>query len=201
MGLHQAVINATPCQFTTIGIGSFCDKKEVPESFPRLKGSGAETKDLLGSVRDAYMEFGSAESPYYDHVAQALADLEDIQTVLHDHAKDLLLPTRASDELINRADNFLLGYQKLAAMAESEHGDMLFSMPTKFHMLHHLARKSRFLNPRRTNCFIDEDFVGKVKVLVHSCSSGTEMHRMSARMMEKYRRALNFLALDVASPK
>ena len=64
--------------------------------------------------------------------------------------------------------------------------------PSRFHWVHHLAQKSFYLNPRRTNTFMDEDFVGRMKTLVHSVASGTELHRMVDKAREKYRRALHF---------
>ena len=44
--------------------------------------------------------------------------------------------------------------------------------------LWHWARKAYFPNPRRTNCYIDEDFVGRMKDVVHASSPGTDRHLM-----------------------
>ena len=118
-----------------------------------------------------------------------------IVNTLGENSAELILPAEAVDRLMRSTDEFLLGYQRLAHDAESC-GKLLWNNPTKFHWLWHLSRKARFLNPRRTNTFIDEDFVGKMKGLVHSCAAGTELHGMLGKTAEKYRWGLHFLAED-----
>ena len=58
-----------------------------------------------------------------------------------------------------------------------------------------MAQKSLYLNPRKTNTFMDEDFVGRTKALVHSVASGIELHRMADKAMEKYRWVLHFRSM------
>eukprot|EP00959_Pyramimonas_sp_CCMP1952_P393914 8253747-Pyramimonas_sp.AAC.1 len=88
-------------------------------------------------------------------------------------------------------DDFLLRYQKLAAAAESN-GETLWNNPAKFHWLWHWSRKSMFINPSRTNTFIDEDFVGKMKTVVHSCAPGSSLPHMQCTSAEKYRWGLHY---------
>ena len=69
-------------------------------------------------------------------------------------------------------------------------------MPSKFHWFWHWGQRARYLNPRKTNAMLDEDYVGKIKVLVHSCSPGTELHAMVNKSADKYRWALHFLGME-----
>ena len=185
--------NATPTQYTSLTIHSFCDGNFPCKDWPKLKGSGAEVKDLLPAISDCWHEHARKDGAQL--VSQALTSLEEVQTIFHDYAKDVILPLDVCDSLVKHTDAFLLTYQRLAAEAEAA-GAMLWSCPTKFHVFHHLARRARYINPRKTNCFLDEDFVGKVKVLVHSCVHGSEQYAMTTKMMEKYRWLLHFIASD-----
>ena len=74
-------------------------------------------------------------------------------------------------------------------------------MPTKFHWLYHWAERSRWLNPRKGYCMIDEDFVGKCKTLAHSCAAGSEMHLMPVEASDKYRRGMDVCVFHEQSTK
>ena len=114
-----------------------------------------------------------------------------VQDHLHDHASDMFLPLDVCRDIMKHVDNFLVKYQECAFKAQ-EAGDLLFNNPTKFHWLWHWSRRSMFLNPTRTNTFVDEDFVGKMKTVVHSCSSGSSLPHMQDVTAEKYRWGLDF---------
>ena len=184
------------CQYTNLTINSFCNKEKPFAGFPRLKGKGAEVKDLLPGICKIWREVARGH-PQYEAINEVVTALCDVQQTLRAHARDMFLPQAAVDTLQTRIDDFLIGYQSLAAAAEAS-GELLWSNPSKFHSLWHLGDKGRYLNPRRTNCFVDEDFVGQIKGLVHSCAAGTELHAMIGKAMEKYRWGLHFLSLDHA---
>ena len=130
----------------------------------------------------------------YPLVGKALAHLVSMQEVLRDHSKDIFLPRNKVKIFQDNTQGFLVSYQQLAVLAEST-GTFLWDNPSKFHWVHHLAQKSLYLNPRKTNTFMDEDFVGRMKTVVHSAASGTELHRMADKSMEKYRWLLHFKSL------
>ena len=66
------------------------------------------------------------------------------------------------------------------------HVKLLFSMPVKFHYLHHMAARAHLLNPRKGNTMIDEDFVGRCKELVAACAHATEARVVPEKFMERY---------------
>ena len=153
----------TSTQYTNLGLSSFGPKEGRDKHFPCLKGKGAEAKDLLPAVREVWVELGCAHRDFVI-VGSALASLVETQDLLHAHSDLLILPRGIADRIRVCVDSFLVNYQKLAFQSECN-GQMLWSCPSKFHWLWHWARKAYFLNPRRTNCYIDEDFVGR-----HACN-------------------------------
>eukprot|EP00974_Lingulodinium_polyedra_P061906 5975381-Lingulodinium_polyedra.AAC.1 len=66
-------------------------------------------------------------------------------------------------------------------------------MPSKFHWLWHLGDKAQFLNPQLGCCLIDEDFVGKIKTMAHSCASGTPAPLVPLSVVDKHRWAMHLL--------
>ena len=122
----------------------------------------------------------------------------EVQDILADYSRDLFIPLPLCDRIVACVDDFLLRYQRLAVESEAK-GAFLWNNPSKFHWLWHWARKARFVNPRLTNCYMDEDFVGRIKDLVHSCAAGSEQQHMVVAMAEKYRYAMHFIRIDCAA--
>ena len=178
-------------QYGSLTLKSFCSPDKPTEAFPVLKGSGAEAKDLLPALREIW-HVRAKRHKQYALIDGALAALVDWQDILSENSDHVLLPIGAVERLQRCTDDFLLRYQKLAYTAERQ-GLLLWSQPTKFHWMFHLSRKAMYLNPRRASTFIDEDFVGKLKVVLQSCAAGTELHAVCGRMVEKYRWGLHFL--------
>eukprot|EP00974_Lingulodinium_polyedra_P009748 934489-Lingulodinium_polyedra.AAC.1 len=85
-------------------------------------------------------------------------------------------------QLVN---SFLKDYSLLANMADREK-KLVFAVTPKFHWLWHLGDRSQYLNPRKGNTMLDEDFVGQSKDIVAACASGTEAHRVPAKFVERY---------------
>ena len=108
-----------------------------------------------------------------------------LQGILSDHKAEPFLPVEEAKKFRTCVNKFLQDYVKLANAADDSH-KVLFAVVPKHHMLFHLGLRSMFLNPRRGNTMLDEDFVGKMKDLVQSCAHGTESHLNPQKVMEKY---------------
>ena len=87
---------------------------------------------------------------------------------------------------MSAVDSMFKFYTRLANHADAK-GDLLWSMVPKFHWLWHLSRRSQYLHPRRGACLLDEDFVGKLKLITKMCTSSTPLHRVPTAVAEKYR--------------
>ena len=182
------------CQYTNLGLESFLkDKKQPKKHFPCLKGKGAECRDLLPAVHSVWLQCAKR---YHDYelIEAMLKSMVVVQDHLHDHASDMFLPLDVCRDIMKHVDNFLVKYQECAFKAQ-EAGDLLFNNPTKFHWLWHWSRRVSYLNPRQTNCYLDEDYVGKLKILLASCSAGSDIVLITTKALEKYRWALHFACI------
>ncbi len=79
--------NKTPCQFTSLRLGSFCDLDKPNGAYPKLKGRGAEVKDLVHPIIEVWRHYmdGSARG---DKLAlEMLEGQADFQAMMSAHAK------------------------------------------------------------------------------------------------------------------
>ena len=118
-------------------------------------------------------------------------------SILKENAGNLFLPEDDGIQFRENTDKFLKGYTALARKADND-ALYLWKMVPKFHWLWHLADKSRYLNPRANACMLDEDFVGKKKVVVAACVQGTALEDVPVAVMAKTRWIMHF-ANDPAS--
>lgn len=179
-------------QYSTLQLSSFCAPTKPTEHYPKLKGKGAEVKDLVAPLCAIWKDITKSRKDSYKMVSTCLENQVAIQDIMHGYKDDLILPVNVAKNLQQHVDALLVTYQRLAAKADQA-GHLLWNQPTKWHWLWHLAQRSVYINPRRTNTFMDEDFVGKQKDVVHSCAAGSELHDMAIKGAHKYRWGFHFL--------
>ena len=176
------------CAYSNLTLNSFVNPKSPHNQYPRLKGKGAEIKDLMEPMYAVWQEYKrpSRDEAFMDNlVSKALSTMCQIQGILHYHADDNFLPTTVAEQFRKLVNNFLVDYSKLAHLADSANM-LLFNVVPKHHGMWHLGQRAKFLNPRKGNTMIDEDFVGKIKDLVSSSAHGTESHLIPTKVFEKY---------------
>lgn len=183
--------HSVPTQFTNLNLGSFVDANQPRFTYPKLKGRGAEIRNLVWPLSAAWDEFGARASPEFTLVRTLLKRQLDVQAVLSNHAAELFLPVDEAMNFRPAVDDVLRIYSKLANQAD-QCGSHLWSITPKFHWLWHLAHCALHLNPRANNCMIDEDFVGDIKEGVAASVSGTSTEKVVNKVMEKYRWAMHF---------
>ncbi len=96
-----------------------------------------------------------------------------------------LSPVMAA-EIETKVDEFLVTYSSLASTADSE-GDAVFAVVPKHHYMWHWAQRAAYMNPRRGNTSIDEDFVGKMKEVCQRCTASTALFSVPSALMAKCR--------------
>ena len=96
----------------------------------------------------------------------------------------VFLPLPTAHSFQAKVNEVLSLYSFLAQRADAE-GLCLWRFVPKLHYWYHLGERCVYLNPRVTSCWIDEDYVGKVKAVVVSCTMGTPMHSVPAKVAEK----------------
>ena len=179
-------------QYSSLTLSSFHDPDRYDKNYPKLKGRGCEVKDLVAPVLWIWDKFMSKRSGYHKLIRSVLAHQLDIQTILTTHAPLAFLPKNAAHDLTVSIDLFLKKYTILAQQADTKK-ELLWPVTVKHHYLWHLGQKAIFLNPRKANCAIDEDFVKWSKEIVASCIHAVATHRLPDKFIEKYRWGLHTL--------
>ena len=187
--------NSIETQYTSLSVNSFCDPENPHGQFQKLKGRGAEAKDLLPAAYSALLKHGGSHESF-DDMQNALVRLLDIRNCLHVNKHLPILPLAAAKLFKKRTVEFLKIYQHLASTAESK-GLLMWNMPTKFHWMWHMGDRALYLNPRKGATWIDEHFVNKMKILVHSCGAGSTQSQAMVKTAMKYQWLLHFLMIDV----
>ena len=118
-------------------------------------------------------------------VHSMLGKLCQIQDILHQYSAEAFLPVPVDTDFNDSIIKYLREYSSLAAEADKAH-KLLWNIPPKFHWMWHLGARSKFLNPRRGNTLLDEDWMGKAKLIVQSVAHGTESHMVPLKFHEKY---------------
>ena len=182
--------HAVPTQFSNLTLSSFCQPDKHAADYPRLKGRGAEVKHLTKPLWSIWDKFRRPDNEEDDRVGFAFQHLCEIHDILDEYSHDFFLPPDAADSLLHSVEEHLFQYGFLAHAADVR-GDLLFTVAPKHHMMYHWGAKAKFLNPRRTACFIDEDYVKIIKGIVRACTAGRELHQIAASVTDKHRWGLH----------
>jgi hypothetical protein len=188
-------LKKTSTQFTSLGLNSFTNMRKIYTEYPKLKGKGCEVKGSVAAVLWLWKRKVVEANPWYRNVLDALEALNRMQGVLDDHRYDCFIPLNVCRVFAADCDVFLAGYTRLGLQADAALL-LLFTAAPKLHWLWHMSRRARFLNPRRVACFIDEDFVGRMKTLAVRCTASTKLHNVPATLMQKYRWGLHLQFRD-----
>ena len=111
--------------------------------------------------------------------------------ILSDNASNLFLSSHDATNFRKHTDELLLSYTELAKQADDERL-LLWKVVPKHHWLWHLAQKAKHLCPRVSCCMLDEDYVGKQKLVVAACVQGTRLEDVPASVMIKNMWAMHF---------
>ena len=175
-------------QYSALTICSFFE----PGQYPKLKGKGAEVKDLVAPLAKVWLGHTTGSNVNeYTQISAMLNYQCDAQRILHDHKDMAFLPKQRAIEFAYAIDG-VLHMWSLVARAAFDQGEIVWNMTTKLHYLYHLGQKAWFLNPRRGNCMVEETYMGVCKTLAKSCLNSTTDHNMPKMFMEKYYWALHF---------
>ena len=173
-------------QMTSLKLKSFCDPLHFAHNYPRLKAKAAETKDLVSPVAAIWGRCMNAAEVDHCRIRDMLKSLVGLQKILHDHSKDALLPLPVAHSFRTFVRDYLYNYSLLANSADREKV-LLFSTVVKHHWMWHLGDRALLVNPRRSCCLLDEDYVGRMKEVVCSCAPGTALHHIQSKVADQYR--------------
>ena len=125
----------------------------------------AAVKDLVAPLLYIWDHFMNRRNGMHQRVRDLLMHQLDIQTILADNAAHPFLPVNAAEDLKQHIELYLYKYSILAQDADDAE-ELLWPVVPKHHWLWHLGERCMYLNPRRGCTLVDEDFVGKIKVIV-----------------------------------
>ena len=178
-------------QFSSLGLSSFCDPAAPNFHYPRLKGKAAEIKHLFPAIMivwDRHMDRNSDEQKL---VFRLLEEQQHLQDLIDEDATAFHMEQASSRDVCRVVDLVLSLYSRLASSADNERR-LLWNVLPKHHALWHFARQAAFLHPRRGACYQDEDFMGRVKGVVQSCTAATPLHQIPNALLKKYRWGMYF---------
>ena len=160
------------------------------QHYPQLGSSikAAETRHLLPCVYQIATEWNdrSEEAEVRILMLRSLCRFYDLIE------KCPTVPSRDEGLAIKESlTDFLNYYQWMADWAASNL-HMLYGLTQKFHNVFHLAEQAQFLNPRNFWVYSQEDFIGRISVLAHSCTPGTSSSKVSTDVAEKLVVAMHF---------
>lgn len=179
-----------PAQYTNLRLGSFVDYPNM-RKYPCLKGKGAEIKWFLPALLFVWQQLVVSE---IDEtlmgdpnmlVLVALEALDSVAMIVDNFADALFLPPDQSELLKRGVEKFLRCYSRIAKYCDDAK-ILAFSTVPKLHFLWHWAQRAGFSSPRLSGCFLDEDFVGRIKEILESCVRGRELHLAAAAGVQKY---------------
>jgi hypothetical protein len=171
-------------RINNLQIGMFCDRAKPHADFPCLKSKAAETKHLLPVLTQLSQETMDPHEPMHEHRHKAFTAINRFCELIDESPP---VPTteqaRHAEQMVSL---FLTEYKWLCDWAKTRHLK-LFPLKPKFHMLWHMSKDFKFLNPKVTWTFKNEDYVGKISHLAHSCSYGISRPQVNSPMCSQYR--------------
>ena len=179
-------------QYGNLSLLYFTSPREHRADYPNLKGKGCQTKDLIGALHVILEEFKRPGNADDTLLLQCLASYFEIVQIIDSYNGELFLQKMDSDRMVICAQEFLEKYAQLHLLWH-DRKELLFNPIPKCHFLFHLADRSKYLNPRACATFLDEDFVGKVKLIAQRSYCGTPLHKVPNSVCAKWRHGFGML--------
>ena len=156
-----------------------------------LKGKAIETMTLSPALAFVFKEHSDG-SPFDKMICLALDRCVGIDKLFQEHQHENVFPKAARLDLQRQVLEYLEMQQALQKLSAKKLDRKLFNLTKKAHDLFHIAELASEINPRRIWCMPQEDLMGKVSLLMHSCMTGSSQQHSCNEFQEKYRLALHF---------
>lgn len=155
------------------------------DQFPRLKGQASEIRHFVPVLKDVFRAHMDHASRQHKQVHLMLEHCHNIESIL-DRFSDCFGLTADAAESFNGSCWAI--FQLTTSLAHFYHGRniMLFNLTIKFHYMLHLGLICRYINPRRTWCYVGEDFMKRMKHLIQASHYGASPVLVVSKVMRKY---------------
>ena len=167
-----------------------CPRFEDNKFFPHKKyaqltqqmAKGAQTLQLVRWLYDVCLRPGISEGDHGELRLALLHSAVTFEDIYRD--SDRIIPEAALNRAQEATENFLTCLNALGAEAV-RNDSVLWHITPKAHMVSHMYLDfAPQANPRKTQCYSDEDMVGKMKRIISRC------HGLSAAAMGLLRYAI-----------
>lgn len=166
-----------------------------PQTFPLLKGKGAEIRSLCGPLLRAFEGLMDTAKKEERWMKLLLSMAVKAETILDNHAGDYKLPAEAAEEYKQSTEAFFQLNTSLGHFFHQQ-GIMLFNFVIKMHYGLHIGMISQHINPRLGWCYAGEDFMQRVKSISQASSAGSPPHLIVDKIVKKYSQGLAMTFLE-----
>lgn len=160
-------------------LNQFCDAKNPWAHPPVMKCHAGELRHLIPALALVARQ-RSRGAARDEHICKALECLATFYMVCDE--QDMFMEQAAWETAFEMMKQCLQHYAWLHRLENS----VRFHLVPKLHFCYHLAWFCRWQNPRSFWTYKNEDWVGKMAKMAHSCSHGTRAVRLSASLVQKY---------------
>ena len=175
-------------QLDGISLSMFCDESKPHRKQPKLSQvKGAECRYLLPAVRRAFAELvgaDAADNPEHGLMLECLEGAE-AYLVAVSQCDAVVPPPPVSQHMKASIDRMLRAYAALSYRA-IEGDRKRWGLVPKHHFMAHLGIFCKFMNPRLSWTYGDEDFMSVIKRLVEANSHGTPPHKVGKKIFTKW---------------
>ena len=178
----------SPTRMTNLSLNMFTDIAKPHVGHQSLKSKAAECKHFI-PVLSIICRAVADGSEYDEHRACLLEGLAAFGRLMDESP---IVPTDSQAEKAITIMQDVLTHADWLKQTSLRNGSDRFHIAYKHHFFQHLAEQFKFMNPRFAWCFKAEDYVGKIAILVHSCSFGTRSIDLPGKALAKWRNMLHF---------
>lgn len=186
-------------QLYNISLPMFCNDSKPHREQPKLKQvKGAECRYLLPATRRAFAQVAQAGDAEDMLILECLGCAE-AYLVAVSECLSLVPPPAVSQLMIASINRMLRAYSALSYRAVERH-QLRWGLVPKHHFMAHLAIFTKYLNPRFSWTYGDEDFMSKIQRLVEANHNGTPSHNVPLKVFTKWLVAWELRASLLSQP-
>ena len=156
----------------------------------QLKGKAFQIRDCVGPILQVHMAKMDPSSKTDRLLKICLTRSLEFNKIVQTYLGDPVLTSQVRNKLVKITGEFVAIYKELNKHF-SEDGYSLFCVTKKLHDLYHLAERATEVNPAWTSCMLQEDLMGKVKVLMVNSVQGCKPTVAALKALRKYRLGLH----------
>ena len=189
------IARGVSCRIGEMSLGHFTDTRRPHLTYPSLSTriKAAETRHFLPVLLSIFSDRCNLAIAEDSHMLQMLRGLDAAYTVLNSNVEHKLPPAEVA-EFQRGIEACLQHYRWLHADA-NDRNKLWWQEVPKHHYVQHISAQAAFQNPRYSWNYSDEDFMGCLKRICESCLSGTQAHRVVAKLVRKWAAAVSMRML------